>query len=593
MPAWQIFGQPWSQWLATKAVEYRVSLALIAGLAGIGVVVAIDRLTGWAPLAETFFLWPYALALLLLVKSSWVSASKASKFWATATITVISAVAIALLDQANATGAAVSDGLASALVAMDYVIVVSFASVTIWAVVFATPPGGTGTPQGSFETASEEFENGLAQLTDQRTRQSALHLMRESERMRRLSFVTLGGVAAVLAFAVLVVLFAGLITSIDLSGTDPLANARTARDEAEKRYQDVTDRLELFEARARAFEERLIDHQPGGETLLFLRQPGDRAVATRLLSGIEAALFSGIESVEELDAAVRFRAEMENREEQDAADALAGLLTDLRARVEEARQNRGIGEGTATTTSDAIEALGLAEVRSLVLARQQELIQDADPVNVVPLWLDRDANLVLTDNEIARAQSTMLGRWRAREDMVAAGGQALGSGSPSSGTAAGEALREMREWAPDQVRGRLFAANEAELAELTSKKERAKKDLDAADVTLQKARDALVTEAGGERQTTEALVASAVTRFGVIAVLMFLAQALINLYRYALRLSAFYRARAVTLALADGDVAKLNLYADKLSADHVAMGKEPQLPLEQVKQIAQVLKDLK
>ncbi|MEL7348515.1 MAG: hypothetical protein AAFN17_12215, partial [Pseudomonadota bacterium] len=521
MPAWQIFGQPWSQWLATKAVEYRVSLALIGGLVGISLLLLIHSVAGWAPLAETFFIWPYALALLLVVKSPWVSASKASKFWATATVTVISAIAIALLDQANAAGAAVSDGMASALVVMDYVIVVTFASVTIWAVVFATPPGGTGTPQGSFETASEEFEKGLARLTDQRTRQSALHLMRESERMRRLSFVTLGGVAAVLAFAVLVVLFAGLITSIDLSGTDPLANARTARDEAEKRYQDVTDRLELFEARARAFEERLIDHQPGGTTLLFLRQAGDRAVATRLLSSTETVLLSGIESIEELDLTVRLRAALENLEGQDATDALADLLTDLRARVEAARK----AGADVETMSDGIRALGLAEVRSLVLARQQELVAEADPVNVVPIWLDRDANLVLTDDEIARAQSNMLGRWRASEGTGPRGPAAVASASAD--TTAGEALREMREWAPGKARGRLFAANEAELAELASKKERAKKDLDGADSTLQNARNALVTGAGGERQTTEALVASAVTRFGVIAVLMFLAQALI------------------------------------------------------------------
>lgn len=93
--------------------------------------------------------------------------------------------------------------------------------------------------------------------------------------------------------------------------------------------------------------------------------------------------------------------------------------------------------------------------------------------------------------------------------------------------------------------------------------------------------------------TTEALIAAAVTRFGIVILIIFLAQALINLYRYSLRLSAFYKARAVMLILANGDLSIMEQAGKSLSPDHLSLGREPSSPLAEVQKIAEVAKSLR
>ena len=93
--------------------------------------------------------------------------------------------------------------------------------------------------------------------------------------------------------------------------------------------------------------------------------------------------------------------------------------------------------------------------------------------------------------------------------------------------------------------------------------------------------------------TTEALVAAGVTRFGIVLLIIFLAQALINLYRYSLRLSAFYRARAVILVLSKGDPSQMEQAAKSLSPDHLSLGREPKTPLQDIKDVAELAKSLR
>ncbi|MEM9736201.1 MAG: hypothetical protein AAF908_06315, partial [Pseudomonadota bacterium] len=144
------------------------------------------------------------------------------------------------------------------------------------------------------------------------------------------------------------------------------------------------------------------------------------------------------------------------------------------------------------------------------------------------------------------------------------------------------------------IQGEFDRATET-LAQVDRELTRAADEMTEAEKLLRDARAKEIQgETSGERQlATEALIASAVTRFGVIVVLMFLAQALINLYRYALRLSAFYRSRAMMMALTEGDAKALEAVAKTLSADHVSLGREPRSPIEDAKRLAEIAKDLK
>lgn len=259
----------------------------------------------------------------------------------------------------------------------------------------------------------------LSHLADQRAAAIAHHLVREAERMRRLSFLTLTGVAAIMSVAVFVVLFAGLITSIDLTGTDPLSKARVYADETRMSYLRTLDETRLAE---------------------------------REIAALQAEIDSGLPS--------------------------PGQTRSL-------RDSRSVADE-------------LADVKDRLLRLTEDM----------PIMKERSDN----------AQALL-----------------------------------------DRV----------------------------------KTRDVEGTKTADDNQATNALIASAVTRFGVIFVLMFLAQALINLYRYALRLSAFYRSRAVMIVLTEGDMDAMERASKTLSADHVSLGREPRSPIEDAKRLAEIARDLK
>lgn len=139
-------------------------------------------------------------------------------------------------------------------------------------------------------------------------------------------------------------------------------------------------------------------------------------------------------------------------------------------------------------------------------------------------------------------------------------------------------------------------AARAELNKADFEYTNARNRLEEAEAFLKQLRDRAVgidgTDATGNSET-QALIASAVTRFGVIAIMMFFAQALINLYRYALTLSASLKSRALALLLARENLTNLGELSEILSQDHLTLGRAPVNPIGDAKKLAEIAKDLK
>lgn len=78
------------------------------------------------------------------------------------------------------------------------------------------------------------------------------------------------------------------------------------------------------------------------------------------------------------------------------------------------------------------------------------------------------------------------------------------------------------------------------------------------------------------------IVATAITRVGVVLIIVFLVQILMGLYRYNTRLIAFYHTRQDLLSVWDGNPKTLKALHEIISAPKVDFGKEPKHPLEDV-----------
>jgi hypothetical protein len=80
---------------------------------------------------------------------------------------------------------------------------------------------------------------------------------------------------------------------------------------------------------------------------------------------------------------------------------------------------------------------------------------------------------------------------------------------------------------------------------------------------------------------TRYLIATAITRIGVVLIIVFLVQILIGLYRYNARLVTFYNSRRDALQLWDGKPASIEKM-QKIMAPNIDFGKEPKHPLEDI-----------
>lgn len=78
------------------------------------------------------------------------------------------------------------------------------------------------------------------------------------------------------------------------------------------------------------------------------------------------------------------------------------------------------------------------------------------------------------------------------------------------------------------------------------------------------------------------LIASGITRFGILFIIVFLMQVLVNLYRYTMRLSAYYVSQADALVIAPNDNEALLKIVAALSPAQVDFGKQPATPIQQL-----------
>lgn len=91
-------------------------------------------------------------------------------------------------------------------------------------------------------------------------------------------------------------------------------------------------------------------------------------------------------------------------------------------------------------------------------------------------------------------------------------------------------------------------------------------------------------EVASERGYNDAkyIVATAITRIGVVVILVFLVQILLGLYRYNTKLLTFYNSYIDIITIWDGDPTKLEFISKAFSPPKLDFGKEPKHPLEDI-----------
>jgi hypothetical protein len=100
-------------------------------------------------------------------------------------------------------------------------------------------------------------------------------------------------------------------------------------------------------------------------------------------------------------------------------------------------------------------------------------------------------------------------------------------------------------------------------------------------------------EDSGHSATVISLIATNVTRFGTLAIITFLISLSMSLYRYNIRLYAFYMARADALRM-KGELGRVSLVALASSlTPGVDFGKNPQTPTEQIIELVRVAASVK
>lgn len=85
-----------------------------------------------------------------------------------------------------------------------------------------------------------------------------------------------------------------------------------------------------------------------------------------------------------------------------------------------------------------------------------------------------------------------------------------------------------------------------------------------------------------ESETTQQLIASGITRFGVLFVVIYLVQILVGIYRFSMRQAEFYEARANAILLIPGEGQDLGAWRDDLLAKDIDFGRPPRSPSEHI-----------
>jgi hypothetical protein len=95
--------------------------------------------------------------------------------------------------------------------------------------------------------------------------------------------------------------------------------------------------------------------------------------------------------------------------------------------------------------------------------------------------------------------------------------------------------------------------------------------------------------AQGQPDNINLLIASGITRFGILFIMLFIVQILVNLYRYTMRLSSYYLSQADALLLSDGTSDDLLKIVPALSPATVDFGKPPATPIEHVEKLVNMM----
>lgn len=75
-------------------------------------------------------------------------------------------------------------------------------------------------------------------------------------------------------------------------------------------------------------------------------------------------------------------------------------------------------------------------------------------------------------------------------------------------------------------------------------------------------------------QTFEFLIASGITRFGIVAIIVYIIQILVSLYRYNMRLSHFYASRMQAFLVGERDGKTIDFFGDFFDSQTVGFGKD-------------------
>jgi hypothetical protein len=89
------------------------------------------------------------------------------------------------------------------------------------------------------------------------------------------------------------------------------------------------------------------------------------------------------------------------------------------------------------------------------------------------------------------------------------------------------------------------------------------------------------------------LIASGITRFGILFIMLFIVQILVNLYRYTMRMSAYYLSQADAMLLAEDGGDGLLKVVPVLSPQDVDFGKAPQTPVQNLEKMLELAAKLR
>ncbi|MEM6932711.1 MAG: hypothetical protein AAF526_03910 [Pseudomonadota bacterium] len=90
----------------------------------------------------------------------------------------------------------------------------------------------------------------------------------------------------------------------------------------------------------------------------------------------------------------------------------------------------------------------------------------------------------------------------------------------------------------------------------------------------------------GERDSSF-LIASAITRFGIVAIIVYIIQVLVSLYRYNMRLASFYSSRLKAILHGQNTEGSIDFFAKLFDTSEISFGKDINGPTQDIKEIIQ------